>query len=410
MRFLRQNTAVRITVGPFFDKTDGVTPETSLTVTNCKLTFMVDDDDGTAANLIIDAAATASSGNNDMVHVTNDDAGFYDLELTAAQTNYVGRAMLAITDAANHCPVFHEFMILPANVYDALMGTDKLYVDVSELSSDATAADNAESFFDGTGYAGTNNVIPTVTTTGTATNLTNLPATAATAAELAKVPKSDSNVSWNATALAAINAEVDTALNTAIPGSPTSDSINERVKTLDDHITADYSATEKAAVDLLDDAYTGTMHAAIADAIWEEAKSGHTTATTFGDLGQEAFTLADDAISSDKYDESTAFPLKSQDASTTILARAGDKMDIVNAPNSTGILAIVDAFLTRAFGSVTYTGTTRCVLTALQKLRNKVANSAGTLTVYKEDDSTSSYTETVTTSESAEPIISTDPD
>lgn len=41
---------------------------------------------------------------------------------------------------------------------------------VTQISGDATAADNAEAFFDGTGYAGTNNVIPTVTT------LTNLPA------------------------------------------------------------------------------------------------------------------------------------------------------------------------------------------------------------------------------------------
>lgn len=42
--------------------------------------------------------------------------------------------------------------------------------DVTAISTDTIAADNAESFFDGTGYAGTNNVIPTVTT------LTNLPA------------------------------------------------------------------------------------------------------------------------------------------------------------------------------------------------------------------------------------------
>jgi hypothetical protein len=37
----------------------------------------------------------------------------------------------------------------------------------------------------------------------------------ATATELAKVPKSDSNVTWNATALASINAEVDTAIGDA---------------------------------------------------------------------------------------------------------------------------------------------------------------------------------------------------
>ena len=42
MRFLRTNTATRITVGPFLDKTTGVDPEVALTVTACKLTLMVD--------------------------------------------------------------------------------------------------------------------------------------------------------------------------------------------------------------------------------------------------------------------------------------------------------------------------------------------------------------------------------
>ena len=35
-----------------------------------------------------------------------------------------------------------------------------------------------------------------------------------------------------------ISGGVDTSLNTAIPGSPTSNSINERIKTLDDNLTA----------------------------------------------------------------------------------------------------------------------------------------------------------------------------
>jgi hypothetical protein len=49
---------------------------------------------------------------------------------------------------------------------------------------------------------------------------------------LAKVPKSDGSVSFNSTALGAINAEVDNALNTAIPASPTSGSVNKIVKDL----------------------------------------------------------------------------------------------------------------------------------------------------------------------------------
>ena len=138
MRYLRTNTAARITVGPFFDKTDGITPETALTVTSCKLTFMVDD--GNVPTLVLDTNPTASGGANDMVHVTNDDAGFYDLELAAANVNYLGRAMLAITDAATHCPVFHEFMILPAMIYDAMiLGTDVMQVDMTQILGTAVS-------------------------------------------------------------------------------------------------------------------------------------------------------------------------------------------------------------------------------------------------------------------------------
>lgn len=139
MRYLRTNTAIRVTVGPFFDKTDGVTPEVAITVTSCKLTLMVDD--ANVPTLVLDVAPTASGGANDMVHVTGDDAGFYDLELAAANVNYLGRAMLAITDAAVHCPVFHEFMILPAMVYDALvLGTDDLDTNTKKWNDLTTVA------------------------------------------------------------------------------------------------------------------------------------------------------------------------------------------------------------------------------------------------------------------------------
>ena len=70
-------------------------------------------------------------------------------------------------------------------------------VNVTQLSGDSTAADNAEAFFDGTGYAGTNNVIPTVTTltghtaqTGDAYARLGAPAGASVSADIAAV-KSD---------------------------------------------------------------------------------------------------------------------------------------------------------------------------------------------------------------------------
>lgn len=54
----------------------------------------------------------------------------------------------------------------------ALTGGGNMKSDALAISGDSTAADNAESFFDGTGYAGTNNVIPLVTVTSTASALT----------------------------------------------------------------------------------------------------------------------------------------------------------------------------------------------------------------------------------------------
>jgi hypothetical protein len=133
MRYLKKNTAVIVTVGPFLDKTDGVTLETGLTITNERISLVVDLDDGSAPTLVLDNVTGATSGTaNDLNYITNCDAGLMQLELAAANVNYSGRAFLTITDAANHCPVFHEFMILPANVYDSLMGTDKLDVNAAE--------------------------------------------------------------------------------------------------------------------------------------------------------------------------------------------------------------------------------------------------------------------------------------
>lgn len=123
MRFLRSNTAVIVTVGPFYDKTDGVTIETALTITNEKITLTADTDAGSAPTNILDNVTGATSGTaNDLNYITGNDAGMMQLELAAADVNRVGRMFLSITDAANHVPVFHEFFVLPQAIYDWLTG------------------------------------------------------------------------------------------------------------------------------------------------------------------------------------------------------------------------------------------------------------------------------------------------
>jgi hypothetical protein len=136
MRYLRQNTATIVTVGPFLDATNGVALETGLTITNERISFTVDLNEGSAPTLVLDNVTGATSGTaNDLNYITGCDAGLMQLELAAANVNYVGRAFLTITDAANHCPVFHEFTIIPANIYDSLiLGTDLIDASTAQFA------------------------------------------------------------------------------------------------------------------------------------------------------------------------------------------------------------------------------------------------------------------------------------
>jgi hypothetical protein len=213
MYVLKTNTATRIPVGPLVDPDDGKTAETTLTVTGLSVQLYRMANDGGAV-VRTQFAPTASGGDNDMALVTSSTDGMYDLELTATQVNFLGNARATFYDVDGFLVHWIDLHVVSAAYFDWMFGSTIPAVNATQISGDATAADNAESFFDGTGYAGTNNVIPTVTTT---TDLTNLPAAAATAAELAKVPKSDSTVSWNATALAAIQAEAADAITAASP-------------------------------------------------------------------------------------------------------------------------------------------------------------------------------------------------
>jgi hypothetical protein len=133
-----------ITVGPFYDKTDGVTIETALTITNERITLTADTDAGSAPTNILDNITGATSGTaNDLNYITGNDAGMMQLELAAADVNRNGRMFLSITDAANHVPVFHELMVLDATVFDALVqgsGTAVLSADVTKILGTAVSA------------------------------------------------------------------------------------------------------------------------------------------------------------------------------------------------------------------------------------------------------------------------------
>ena len=196
MRFLRTNTAVIVTVGPFYDKTDGVTIETALTITNERITLTADTDAGSAPTNILDNVTGATSGTaNDLNYITGNDAGMMQLELAAADVNRVGRMFLSITDAANHVPVFHEFMVMPALVYDTFF-----------------AASGGATFPAATLASTTNITAGTITTTTTATNVTTLNGIAAnviTAASIAADAITAAKIAAGAIDAATFAADVD---------------------------------------------------------------------------------------------------------------------------------------------------------------------------------------------------------
>lgn len=169
MLVLKQSTAIDIRMGPFVDATDGVTPETTVTLAGA------DQAEVLKAN---GAATSAMAGT--FAAVTGSD-GWYDYTVAAGDVDTVGEVVFVVQDASVCLPVFTRGYVVEEAIYDAMFAgsaagfdangrvdvgewlgtavttsstTNKPEVDVNSVSDDATAANNLELMFDGTGYAG----------------------------------------------------------------------------------------------------------------------------------------------------------------------------------------------------------------------------------------------------------------
>lgn len=122
--FLKQSTAVTLKIGPFLDATDGSTAETALTITQADVRLSKNGGD--------------IAQKNDATSATHDELGYYDVPLNTTDTNTLGILMLAIHEAGA-LPVWQDYMVVPANVWDSLFGADELIVEVSSTSRAAVA-------------------------------------------------------------------------------------------------------------------------------------------------------------------------------------------------------------------------------------------------------------------------------
>ncbi len=410
--FLRQSTAVDLGLGPFVDATDGVTAETGLTIAQ--------------SDVRLKKNGGAWAQKNNASSATHEESGWYEVSLSTTDTDTLGRLLIAVS-VSGALPVWVEFQVVPAVVYDALVaGTDNLDVSVTQWAGSAVAT-------------------PTV----------------------AGVPEVDLTHVQGSAAPSLVSGRLDASVGAMAANVLTASAIQ-----------ADAITAAKVAAD---------VSLEVADAVWDEARAGHTTAGTFGEgvasvqgsvmlnvegnvsgnvLGNvegEVFGVASGGILSTSFATGAInAAVLAADAGTEIASAVWDKdrashvaagsfgqgvasvqgnvtgsvgsvtgnvggnvSGSVGSIASGGIAAasiaaaaankIADHILRRTYANVRASSdgdavSLRSLLGGLAKLVNKWSISSGTLTVYHEDDTTSAGTQTVTTNAAADPITSIDTD
>ena len=121
--WLKQSTATDVELGPFVDDTDGKTPETGLTISQAD------------CQLIKNGGAAAQK--NDATSASHLAGGHYKVPLNTTDTNTLGRLRLYVNESGA-LPVWRDFMVLPANIYDSLVGGSD-YLDVNTVQAAGTA-------------------------------------------------------------------------------------------------------------------------------------------------------------------------------------------------------------------------------------------------------------------------------
>lgn len=119
MRYLKQSTSVDVPIGPFLDEVDARTAETALTITQPDIRLKKNGANWAQKN----AAQTLSHEEN----------GFYEVTLDATDTGTLGLLRLAVFESGA-LPVWEDFMVVTANVYDSLFSTDVLDVSVTQVN------------------------------------------------------------------------------------------------------------------------------------------------------------------------------------------------------------------------------------------------------------------------------------
>jgi phage baseplate assembly protein W/3'-phosphoadenosine 5'-phosphosulfate sulfotransferase (PAPS reductase)/FAD synthetase len=300
--FLKQSTAYTFRMGPFLDETDGKTAETGLTISQA------------------DVRLSKGGGNfaqkNESTSASHDEIGYYIVLLDATDTATVGELLVAVHESGA-LPVFKTFQVVEEAIYDAIYGGSAnliTKVDAIDTVVDAILVDTGttipatiatvDTVVDailvdtGTTLDGKINTIDTVVDS----ILVDTAVIGAAGAGLTGVP-------WNAAWDAEVQSECADALTAYDPPTKTElDSAFTEIK----GGTWATTDTLEAIRDRGDAAWTtggggsAPTAAAVADAVWDEATSGHTSSGTFGATGGGGSAPTAAAVADAVWDEATS--------------------------------------------------------------------------------------------------------
>lgn len=311
--WLKQSAGVTICLGPFVDVTDDVTAESGLDANMDSATGVLISKNG-------GSLAVRASG---ITATAYDDDGYYQVNLTASDTDTLGNLLVEYSEEATCKPVAVEFTVVPGNIYDSFIsGSDYLETDVVQVDGGASGASGLADFGT-TGYAPATHKVQGVVLTDTATALTNAPTTgdltstmkaSVTTAATAATPTAASVTNpvtvsgdFSATMKTSIGTAVRTQIDSTDIDSPVSGSLGYLADTyLDAAISSRLApAGTLATVTNLTNAptsgdLTATMKASVTTAC--EDASGLTVAAVSGAVGsvtdKTGFKLASDGLDS----------------------------------------------------------------------------------------------------------------
>lgn len=126
--WLKQSTARAIGFGPFLDETDGKTAETGLSIST--------------ADIRLKKGEANWAQKNSAQLLLHEENGWYEISLDTTDTATLGELIIAV-HKSGALPVWDKFMVVPANIYDSVVGgTTVLNTNASQWGGASTSTDD----------------------------------------------------------------------------------------------------------------------------------------------------------------------------------------------------------------------------------------------------------------------------